>query len=67
MKWVGCFPTRAYSAIVSQMRASGHLIVGVEVVVSETSRYQVVEKIGAATPVSARLNPRGATIEQDAA
>jgi hypothetical protein len=47
--------------------ALGHLIVGVEVVVSETSRYQVVEKIGAAAPVAAKLDRRGGTIEPDAA
>jgi hypothetical protein len=47
--------------------ALGHLVVGVEVVVSETSRYQVVEKIGAAARVAARLDPRGATSERDAA
>jgi hypothetical protein len=41
--------------------ALGHLVVGVEVVVSETTRYQVVEKIGAAAPVAARLDPRGTT------
>ena len=38
--------------------ALGHLVVGVEVVVSETSRYQVVEKIGAAAQVATRLDPR---------
>ena len=47
--------------------ALGHLVVGVEVVVSESSRYQVVEKIGAAAPVATRLDPRGATTEPDAA
>jgi hypothetical protein len=47
--------------------APGHLVVGVEVVVSETSRYQVVEKIGAAAPVATRLDPRAATTEPDAA
>jgi hypothetical protein len=36
-----------------------HLVVGVEVVVRTTSRYLVVEKIGAAAAVAARLDPRG--------
>jgi hypothetical protein len=44
--------------------ALGHLVVGVEVVVRETPRYQVVEKIGAAAPVAARLDPRAATTEE---
>jgi hypothetical protein len=38
--------------------ASGHLLVGVEVVVHENSRYTVVEKIGAAAPVASALDPR---------
>ena len=38
--------------------ASGHLIVGVEVIVRETSEYQVVEKIGAGAPVATRLDLR---------
>ena len=47
--------------------AVGHLVVGVEVVVSETSRYQVVEKIGAAAQVATRLDPRATPTEPDAA
>jgi hypothetical protein len=46
------------------LAAPGHLVVGVEVVVRETSRYQVVEKIGAAAPVAASLDPRGKTVEE---
>ena len=43
-------------------------MVGVEVVVSATPRYQVVEKIGAAAPVVARLDPRGKPVRaRDAA
>ena len=38
--------------------ASGHLLVGVEVIVRDTSEYQVVEKIGAAAPVATRLDLR---------
>jgi hypothetical protein len=38
--------------------ASGHLVVGVEVIVRDTPEYQVVEKIGAAAPVATRLDPR---------
>jgi hypothetical protein len=47
--------------------APGHLVVGVEVVVRETSRYQVVEKIGAAAPVATRLDPREDPEQLDAA
>ena len=47
--------------------APGHLIVGVEVVVRETSRYQVVEKIGAAAPVATRLDTRENHEQLDAA
>jgi hypothetical protein len=48
--------------------ALGHLVVGVEVVVRRTARYQVVEKIGAAAPVATRLDPRGTEMhERDAA
>ena len=38
--------------------ASGHLVVGVEVIVRDTPEYQVVEKIGAGAPVATRLDPR---------
>jgi hypothetical protein len=38
--------------------APGHLVVGVEVVVRETSRFQVVEKFGAGAPVATALDPR---------
>jgi hypothetical protein len=38
--------------------APGHLVVGVEVIVRETSRFQVVEKFGAAAPVATALDPR---------
>ena len=38
--------------------AAGHLLVGVEVVVRENSRFTVVEKIGAAAPVATALDPR---------
>jgi hypothetical protein len=38
--------------------APGHLLVGVEVVVRENSRYTVVEKIGAAAPIASALDPR---------
>jgi hypothetical protein len=38
--------------------APGHLLVGVEVVVRENSRYMVVEKIGAAAPIASALDPR---------
>ena len=38
--------------------APGHLLVGVEVVVREHSRYTVVEKIGAAAPIASALDPR---------
>jgi hypothetical protein len=38
--------------------ASGHLVVGVEVIVRDTPEYQVVEKIGAAASVATRLDPR---------
>src|SRR6185436_17615532 len=38
--------------------ASGHLLVGVEVVVRENSRFVVVEKIGAAAPVARASDPR---------
>jgi hypothetical protein len=48
------------------LAAPGHLIVGVEVLVLETPRYHVVEKIGAAAAVAARLDPRAAT-ERDVA
>jgi hypothetical protein len=47
--------------------APGHLLVGVEVVVRETSGYQVVEKIGAAAPVATRLDPREDPEQLDAA
>jgi hypothetical protein len=48
--------------------APGHLIVGVEVVVRESARFQVVEKIGAAAPVASRLDPRAKpAAEQEAA
>jgi hypothetical protein len=47
--------------------APGHLVVGVEVVVRETSRYQVVEKIGAAAPMATRLDPREDPEQLDAA
>jgi hypothetical protein len=48
--------------------APGHLVVGVEVVVADGPRYQVVEKIGAAAPVVVSLDPRSGTInERDAA
>ena len=39
--------------------APGHLVVGVEVVVHATARFQVVEKIGAAASVATGLDPRG--------
>ena len=39
--------------------APGHLLVGVEVVVRESPRFQVVEKFGAAAPVANALDPRG--------
>jgi len=38
--------------------ASGHLVVGVEVIVRDTPEYQIVEKIGAGAPVATRLDPR---------
>jgi hypothetical protein len=58
---VRCVPTHFVAAL-------GHLVVGVEVVVHETSRFQVVEKIGAAAPVATRLDPRGKhAAERDAA
>ena len=38
--------------------ASGHLVVGVEVIVRAAPEYQVVEKIGAAAPEATRLDPR---------
>jgi hypothetical protein len=38
--------------------APGHLLVGVEVLVRETSRFQVVEKFGAAAPVATALDAR---------
>ena len=38
--------------------ASGHLVVGVEVISRDTPEYQVVEKIGAAAPVATRLDLR---------
>ena len=41
--------------------APGHLLVGVEVVVQENSRYTVVEKIGAAAPIASALDPRSPT------
>ena len=41
--------------------APGHLLVGVEVVVRENSRYTVVEKIGAAAPIASALDPRSPT------
>lgn len=48
--------------------APGHLVVGVEVLVMATPRFQVVEKIGAAAPVVATLDPRGKAVHgQDAA
>ena len=47
--------------------APGHLVVGVEVVVRETSRYQVVEKIGAGAPMATRLDPREDPEQVDAA
>jgi hypothetical protein len=47
--------------------ASGHLLVGVEVIVRETHGYQVVEKIGAAAPVATRLDPREDPERLDAA
>ena len=46
------------------LAAPSHLVVGVEVVVRETSRYLVVEKIGAAAPVAATLDPRGKTLRR---
>jgi len=48
--------------------APGHLVVGVEVLVRETPRYHVVEKIGAARAVAVRLDRRGASLrKRDAA
>ena len=38
--------------------ASGHLLVGVEVIVRDTPGYQIVEKIGAAASAAIRLDPR---------
>ena len=38
--------------------APGHVVPDVEVVVRETPRYQVVEKIGVAAKVSTQLDPR---------
>jgi hypothetical protein len=38
--------------------APGHLLVGVEVVVRENSRFTVVEKIGAAAPVARARDSR---------
>ena len=47
--------------------ARGHIVVGVEVVVRDTARYQVAEKIGAAAPVATRLDRRGDSEHIDAA
>ena len=44
------------------LAAPSHLVVGVEVVVRETPRYLVVEKIGAAAAVAARLDRRASPV-----
>ena len=44
--------------------APSHLVIGVEVVVRETPRYWVVEKIGAAAPVAVKLDPRAKTVPE---
>jgi hypothetical protein len=36
----------------------GHVAAGVEVVVRETQRFQVVEKVGVAAEIAGRLDPR---------
>jgi hypothetical protein len=44
------------------LAAPGHLVVGVEVIVRETPRYHVVEKIGAAVAVAVRPDRREAPV-----
>ena len=43
--------------------APGHLLVGVEVLVQETPRFAIVEKIGAAATVATALDPRSSQMK----
>jgi hypothetical protein len=44
--------------------ARGHIVPQVERIVRETPRYQVVEKVGVAGEVAARLDPRASRSDQ---